>query len=291
MPWIAAAAMVGSSLISGYGSNKAAKKTASAQRDAAQLQYQQSLPWSTTGLFGGATFDEGGRTAELALSPELKAEYERLYGRAGATAEEVAALAGDPFTAQKKLYEQQKSLFAPQQEKERLAMESRLLSQGRLGTTGGAGQFGEVIERQQMQDLARQVQSMDQAQGLIDTLRAREAGDISQALTLGELPLRYAELGRGIGSGLSSAAQYGGQLRSQAAAGLGGSQAAFWDQLGGKVGGMFNGGGGNAGAQFGASQLGGTLYGSSGGGSFAGTPNPAYWSSDYATQADFNAPF
>ena len=239
MPWITAAAMVGSSLISGYGSNKAAKKTASAQRDAAQLQYQQSLPWSTTGLFGGATFDEGGRTAELALSPELKAEYERLYGRAGATAEEVAALAGDPFTAQKKLYEQQKSLFAPQQEKERLAMESRLLSQGRLGTTGGAGQFGEVIERQQMQDLARQVQSMDQAQGLIDTLRAREAGDISQALTLGELPLRYAELGRGIGSGLSSAAQYGGQLRSQAAAGLGGSQAAFWDQLGGKVGGMF----------------------------------------------------
>jgi len=253
MPWITAAAMVGSSLISGYGSNKAADKTASAQRDAAQLQYQQSLPWSTTGLFGGATFDEGGRTAELALSPELKAEYERLYGRAGATAEEVAALAGDPFTAQKKLYEQQKSLFAPQQEKERLAMESRLLSQGRLGTTGGAGQFGEVIERQQMQDLARQVQSMDQAQGLIDTLRAREAGDISQALTLGELPLAYANLGRGIGTGMSPAAQYGGQLRSQAAAGLGGSQAAFWDQLGGKIGGMFKspqtsfmGSGGNA---------------------------------------------
>jgi len=249
MPWIAAAAAVGSSLISGYGSNKAADKTAGAQRDAAQLQYQQSLPWSTTGLFGGATFDEDDRTAQLTLSPELQAEYERLYGRAGATAEEVAALAGDPFTAQKKLYEQQKSLFAPQQEKERLAMESRLLSQGRLGTTGGAGQFGEVIERQQMQDLARQVQSMDQAQGLIDTLRAREAGDISQALTLGELPLAYANLGRGIGTGMSPAAQYGAKLRSQGALNVADTQSAFWSQLGKDVGsrdwgGLFSGGGG-----------------------------------------------
>ena len=238
MPWIAAA-MVGSSLISGYGSNKAAKKTASAQRDAAQLQYQQSLPWSTTGLFGGATFDEGGRTAEMTLSPELQAHYDRLMGRAGTTAGEVESMMGDPFAMQQKLYQQQKGLFAPQQEEERLALENRLRAQGMLGATGGQQRMGSLLEAQQQQDLARQVQSMDQAQKMIDLYRGREAGDISQALTLGELPLAYANLGRGIGTGMSPAAQYGGQLRSQAAAGLGGSQAAFWDQLGGKVGGMF----------------------------------------------------
>jgi len=248
MTW-GAAATIGSAVIGGYASNRAAKKGAAAQERAAELQYQQSLPWSTTGLFGGATFDEGDRTAEMTLSPELQAHYDRLMGRAGTTAGEVESMMGDPFAMQQKLYQQQKGLFAPQQEEERLALENRLRAQGMLGATGGQQRMGSLLEAQQQQDLARQVQSMDQAQKMIDLYRGREAGDISQALTLGELPLAYANLGRGIGTGMSPAAQYGAKLRSQGALNVADTQSAFWSQLGKDVGsrdwgGLFSGGGG-----------------------------------------------
>ncbi len=239
-----ATAIVAGSVISGAGARSAGKRAARSSDRAADLAYQQSLPWDISGMFGGATFDEGGRTSTLTLTPELKEHYDRLFGRADVSAEQVEALAGDPFEVQQKLYEQQKGLFAPQQQQEQLAMENRLRAQGMLGGTGGQMRMGKVLEAQQQQDLARQVQSLDQAQGLIDLYRAREAGDISQALTLGELPLRYAELGRGIGSGMSSAAQYGAGLRSTAATSLAGSQAAFWDQLGSKISNYNWGGGG-----------------------------------------------
>ena len=229
------AAMLGGSIISGLGARSAAKRNAAAQDRAAQLAYEQSLPWSTSGMFGSATFDEDGRTAEMTLSPELQAHYDRLFGRAGATAEQVEAMSGDPFAMQQKLYEQQKGLFAPQQERERLAMENRLRAQGMLGATGGQMRMGTLLESQQMQDLARQVQSMEQAQQLIDDYRDREAGDISDALNLGELPLAYANLGRGIGTGTSPAATYGAGLRSGAAKTSAGATANFWGQLGQSV--------------------------------------------------------
>lgn len=236
MSWMATATVAGS-VISGYGANKASKRNAAAQEAAAQLQYQQSLPWTTTGMFGGATFDEDGRTAELTLSPELQTHYDRLFGRAGTTAAQVESMMGDPSAMQQQLYQQQKALFAPQQEQERLDLENRLRAQGMLGATGGQQRMGTLLEAQQKQDLARQVQSMDQAQKMIDLYRAREAGDISGALQFGELPLKYAQLGRGIGSGLSGAAQYGAGLRSNAAMNVADTQSAFWGQLGKDIGG------------------------------------------------------
>jgi len=226
MPWAAVAGAV----VSGYMQNKAAKKAASAQERAGELAYQRSLPGSTKGLFGEAKFD--GKDATLELSPELQAQYERLMGRAGTTAEQVAAYSADPFEAQKQLYEQQRGLFEPQRAKERLSREARLLAQGRLGTTGGAGEIEAAETAYGMQDLARQVGAFDQAQGMINQLRAREAEDIKQSLILGELPLSYAQLSRGIASGVSPAAQFAGQQAGQAALGLGGTQAAFWSQLG-----------------------------------------------------------
>jgi hypothetical protein len=120
----------------------------------------------------------------------------------------------------------------PQREKERLSREARLLAQGRLGTTGGAGEIEAAETAYGMQDLARQVGSFDQAQQMLTQLRAREAADIQQGLTLGQLPMEYAKLSQGMSSAISPAAQFAGQQAGQAAVGLGGTQAAFWSQLG-----------------------------------------------------------
>ena len=221
---------VAGAAVSGLMQNRAAKKAASAQREAGELAYQRSLPGTTKGLFGEASYS--GKDATLSLAPDLQAQYDRLMGRAGTTAEQVGKYSADPFAAQQQLYEQQRGLFAPQREKERLSREARLLAQGRLGTTGGAGEIEAAETAYGMQDLARQVGSFDQAQQMLTQLRAREAADIQQGLTLGQLPMEYAKLSQGMSSAISPAAQFAGQQAGQAAVGLGGTQAAFWSQLG-----------------------------------------------------------
>ncbi len=235
MSW-GAVATIGGALIGGMGAKSAAKTAASSQDRAADLAYQQSLPWDVKGMFGSATFDEDGRAADIQLDPEMKALYDRLYGRAGGYAEQVEAMGKDPLAMQQKFYEEQKAIAAPGEEKDRLARENRFLAQGMLGSTGGAGRMGELQTAQGMKDLVRRADAMSQSQQMLDLYRTRETGDIKQALGIGALPYDYATLGRGIGGGMSSAAQYGAGLRSQGALGIGATNANMWGGVGRSIG-------------------------------------------------------
>ena len=244
--WEIAAPIVGG-LIGASGAKSAAKTTAAAQESAAQLAYQQSLPWATRGMFGEATFDEPTRTVDITGAPQFQEMAERYLERSAIPGAEAAALMGSPWEAQQKIYEQQKALFAPKQEEQRQALESRLLAQGMLGSTGGQKRLAALEEGFAMEDLARQAQALTQAQQMIDLYRGRETEDIGLGIKMGELPLQYAAIGRGVGTGLSGVASTGAQMRGQAAAGLGGAQAAFWGQLGQgvasgmkKIGGLYN---------------------------------------------------
>ena len=245
MPWGAIAGAV----VGGMFANKAAKTSAASADYAAQLAYEQSLPWDVSGLFGEAQFDEDGRAATLALSPELQAQYDALMARSAEQAAQVDVL--DPDAVALKHYEYQKGLFAPQEEQERLALENRLIAQGLMGASGGALQTQALHEAQAMKDLARQAESMTVGQQFLDMYRTREMEDRAEALKLGALPYDYGSLGRGIGSGMSSAAQAGMTARSQAAAGLGATQAAFGSQLGKSIAGA------NWGGLFGSPSTGG----------------------------------
>ena len=270
MAWIAAAAAVGGSLISSYGANKAAKKGAASADRAAELAYKQSLPWDVKGMFGSATFDEGGRTSEIKLDPEMQKLYDRLYGRAGGYGEQVAAMGDTPLAVEKRFYDKQKAISAPGEERERLALESRLLAQGMLGSTGGAGRMQTLLEAQGMKDLVRRSDAASQSQQLLDLYRTRETGDIKQAVGIGALPYDYASLGRGIGGGMSSAAQYGAGLRSQGALNRADTSAAGWGSLGKSIGQA------DWGSIFGSSpSTGGTTYVP--GGSYTGSGDMAVW--------------
>ena len=204
----------------------------------AEQAWQRSAPWGVSGAFGETQWDPATMQGTLELSPELQAHYERSLGRAGDTAGFISQFEADPFEAQRRLYEQQKGLFAPQQQREQLALENRMRAQGMLGGTGGQMRMGTLLEKQQMKDLARQVQSMDQAQQLIDTYRTREKGDISQAIGIGGLPLKYGELGVGAQQQSAQTARSNAKLLAEAAKVKRGSQAAFWGSLGSSVGGM-----------------------------------------------------
>jgi hypothetical protein len=220
-----------------YGSQKASKQQSADARAAADRGYEQSLPWSTTGMFGTAQFDPKSRQAVSLLSPEMKWQYDQMMARAALTGEEIDKFGTDPYEMQKQMYEQQKALFAPAERQDVLGLEARQEAQGRRGTRGGAGEMQGMLQALKQKDLAREVQSFDQAQNYLTNLRSRQQGDLGQAITMGALPESYLNIGRGIGTGMSGAAQAGATLINTAAQNRADTTSAFWSNLGQTVGG------------------------------------------------------
>ena len=280
MSWWDTAVDIGSSVVDWYGDNKdwvdpavnlgvgyyagekaedIAQQSSAEQRQAAQLAYERSLPWSTGGLFGAAAFDPKTRTAIQTLSPELRAQYDAYLKQAPTHAQYIpearadsarqkgyaAELEGDVYGAGKKFYEMQKALYAPQQEKDRLTQEARLLAQGRLGSTGGAGEQEALRKAQGQVDLQAQYAGLDKAQqqigmfrdrskegqALEDMYRARQASDLAMVQSLGQLPTGYAQTGRGIGTGMSPIASTAAGMQNVASQGMADTSAAKWGGL------------------------------------------------------------
>ena len=280
MSWWDTAVDIGGSVIDWYGDNKdwvdpavnlgvgyyagekaedIAQQSSAEQRQAAQLAYERSLPWSTGGLFGAAAFDPKTRTAIQTLSPELRAQYDAYLKQAPTHAQYIpearadsarqrgyaAELEGDVYGAGKKFYEMQKALYAPQQEKDRLTLESRLLAQGRLGSTGGAGEQEALRKAQEQVDLQAQYAGLDKAQqqigmfrdrskegqALEDVYRGRQASDLAMVQSLGQLPTGYAQTGRGIGTGMSPIASTAAGMQNVASQGMADTSAAKWGGL------------------------------------------------------------
>jgi len=196
---------------------KSARRSEQAAKEAAELAYKRSLPWDVQGAFGQAQFDEEGRSLGLSLSEPWQAEYDLAMAGAGKQRDYIAGMEADPMAAGKKFYEMQKALYAPEQEQDRLALENRLLAQGMFGSTGGAGQTQALRQAQGQVDLEAQYSGLDKAQGMIDTYRSRAATDLGMAETIGQLPQKYAETGRGIGTGMSGIAESAGKMTSAAA--------------------------------------------------------------------------
>jgi len=225
MPSPTVAVGAGVSLLGQRSARKAQGAASAAAERQAELAYKRSLPWDVKGDFGEAIFDEGGRTLGMKLSAPWQSEYDVAMEGAKKQRGYISGFEGDPMAAGKTFYDMQKAIYAPEQEKDRLSLESRLLAQGMLGSTGGAGRMEALRKAQAMQDLEAQYAGLDKAQGYIDTYRGRSATDLGMAETIGQLPQKYAETGRGIGTGLGSIAGTAAKLSSTAAQARGQSQA------------------------------------------------------------------
>ena len=257
--WVDPLVNLGAGYFAGNKAEDISRQSAEAQRQAAQLAYERSLPWNTGGLFGAAAFDPKTRTAIQTLSPELRKQYDAYMKRSGTHEQYIpearadfekqrgyaAELEGDVYGAGKKFYEMQKALYAPQQEKDRLTQESRLLAQGRLGSTGGAGEQEALRKAQEQVDLQAQYAGLDKAQqqigmfrdrskegqALEDMYRARQASDLAMVQSLGQLPTGYAQTGRGIGTGMSPIASTAAGMQNVASQGMADTSAAKWGGL------------------------------------------------------------
>jgi hypothetical protein len=259
---------LGAGYIAGNKAEDIARQSSAEQRQAADLAYERALPWSTGGLFGAAAFDPKTRTAIQTLSPELRAQYDAYMKRSGTHEQYIpearadfekqrgyaAELEGDVYGAGKKFYEMQKALYAPQQEKDRLTQEARLLAQGRLGSTGGAGEQEALRKAQGQVDLQAQYAGLDKAQqqigmfrdrskegqALEDVYRGRQASDLAMVQSLGQLPTGYAQTGQQIGTGMSPIASTAAGMQQTASQGMADTSAAKWGGLATGIGNYLN---------------------------------------------------
>ena len=207
----------------------------------------------TSGLANVGTTAEGGYG--INLSPEQQALQQQLMGQAAGLFGQVGQ---DPAAQQSAIYEQLRATQRPEEERQRLATEERMLSQGRLG----------------MQSLAEQQQALAGGQGLLQAGYSPQ----QQALAMlqgSSVPAGFADIGRRTGTELGSQLQQSGlegrmqaedmanQLRlGQQSALLGslfGQTPSFQDQLKAAELGITLGGSGGDSGLFG--QLGGWLGG------------------------------
>lgn len=195
---------------------KAAETQAQAARDAARAATDAATPYTVASLGGIAEFDPDKQAALLTLSPELGDIYQGGLARSGMFGTQAADYAFmDPFEAGEQFYQQMQPFFQEEEDKARTDLETRLLAQGRLGSTGGAEQQRALEEAIQKSRAQRRTTGFTQAQSLIDTLLGRERGDIAQSVGLLDVPIQQANVGRGVGGTVGAVAASG--LQSQAA--------------------------------------------------------------------------
>jgi hypothetical protein len=174
----------------------------------------------TTGLGTTSTTPEGG--IAVGLSPEQQALQQQLLGQAAGLFGQVGV---SPAEAQANIYEQIRATQRPEEERQRLAMEERLLSQGRLGLQSAAygGASPELLAmetaRQEAmaranlsargQALAEQQQALAGATGLLGAGYAPQQQALA-ALQAGTDVASLADIGRRTGAQFMGQAALGG---------------------------------------------------------------------------------
>ena len=133
----------------------------------------------TSGLANITTTPEGG--FGIGLSPEQQALQQQIMGQAGGFFSQLQA---DPAAAQANIYENIRATQRPEEERQRLALEERMLSQGRLGLSSAA--YGGASPELLAQETARQ-EAMARAnlgarqQAMAEQAQAAQLGGALQA--------------------------------------------------------------------------------------------------------------
>ena len=164
----------------------------------------------TTGLGQTTTTPTGG--IDVGLSPEQQALQSQLLSQATGLFGQVGV---DPSTAQADLYEQMRAVQRPEEERQRLALEERMLSQGRLGLQSSAygGSSPELLAQEtarqeamaranlaaRQQSMAEQAQALTSASGLLGAGYTPQSQAL-EALRMGTEVGKLADIGRRSGA-------------------------------------------------------------------------------------------
>ena len=153
-----------------------------AQRYLGQVGQGLSATEGLAGIQRGLLESELGRYGEAmgataGYTPMQAGIAADLLGRAGTQAQAITAY--DPATAASQYYQQYvEPDLLRQQQREQLGLESRLLSQGMLGSTGGALRQEALATAQSAEQRAARGAALTQAQANLDLMRQRQMADI-----------------------------------------------------------------------------------------------------------------
>jgi hypothetical protein len=214
MPWVA----VAGSLIGGYYANKQAKKAQGAANEQADWAYQQSQPQNYQGMFGG--YNTG--TGEY-LNEDMQAMMQQYMDRQQATGAQIGDYSPEEYA--QNMYDTDLAMLNPELQQQSQAMESRLLSQGRLGSTGGAGQFGGLMQAQNMTRLGLRRDSYNKSQQQLDAMRRRQGEDMMSAIGIGQLAGNYGTQSLNFANQRGQNAWNAANMKSGAALGRAGAMA------------------------------------------------------------------
>ena len=145
----------------------------------------QFQPFAVTGAAGGATTTpQGGLT--LALTPEQQALQTSLFGTAGGLAGQLGQF--DQAGREQDVYSRLRAMQAPEEERQRLALEQRLLGQGRLGVK--TAQYGGTPEQFAMAKAQTEAQNQAGMLAMQQALAERQQGitDVQGLMKAGYAP-------------------------------------------------------------------------------------------------------
>lgn len=209
-----------------YGSEQAIEAARAAGETGFNLSEQQGTralenstfrPYTVTSNLSQVGTDERGGF-NVNLSPEQQAMQNQAFGQASSLFGQVGV---DPRIAQEQLYNQMRDIQRPDEERNRLALEERMLSQGRLGLSSNAygGSSPELLaqetaiqEAMARSNLAARTQSLserDQAATLGGQLQGFGYKPQNQALGLleaSQVPAGFANQGQRLGAELQQRA-------------------------------------------------------------------------------------
>jgi hypothetical protein len=141
----------------------------------------------TTGLSTAQTDPTGGYS--LNLSPEQQFYQDELFGTAAGMLQRAT---GDQTSREQQVFDRMQAMMAPQQERERLALEERLQGQGRLGVRtsmfGGTPEQFAMSKAQEEAKNTAAIQAMQQAMAQ----QGQEAQIGSGLFQMGYLPTQQA---------------------------------------------------------------------------------------------------
>jgi len=243
-PWML---KLGATALSSYFANRGAGKAQDSANQNADWAYGESAQRDYKGMFGG--YEAGGRGEYL--NPEMQAAMDAYGLRAGQQADEIGNYSMKDRAGM--VYDQDMALLAPEFAAQSAALEARQLAQGRSGSTGGAGQFTGLLNSQATTGQRVRRDSWERASSDLDNMRRRQQEDRMAQLGIGDIAGGYSRMSLDQARFRSGNAWNAARMKSGAALGKAGAQAAMlkgglqafngqgYDKDGNKDGGMAEG--------------------------------------------------
>ena len=216
-PWMI---QLGASALGGILGNKQAKNAQGAANTNADWAMDQSQMQKYQGMFGGYDPDSGEY-----LNTAWGDRMNQYMNRSTNAADRIQDFSPEEYA--QNMYDTDLALLNPELEQQALGMESRLAQQGRLGSTGGAGQYSGLMQAQNMNRMKLRQQSWGKSQDQLDNMRRREYEDTMAAQGIGKLAGNYGNMSLDQARFRSGNAWQAANMKSGAALGRAGANAGF----------------------------------------------------------------